>query len=100
LPVTKARERESPGFFFVLADLKAQGVSERDIQIGETVGAFAFENGGYWFGKPFYAGEGEAGRGDIGFVSKDGHYRMLNIAELRTRSVSAIYVEPKVIWAG
>jgi hypothetical protein len=82
------------------AKLKAQGAAEHDIEIGEMVGAFADESNGYWFGKTFYDAEGDSGRGDIGYLSRDGKYSMLNLPELRRWSVSALLVEPNAIWAG
>lgn len=82
------------------ADLKAQGATEREIDIGERAGAFVAEDGGYWFGKSFYDAEGDTGRGDIGFITKDGRYSMLGIPALRRWSVSALSVERDAIWAG
>lgn len=82
------------------ADLRAQGVNERDIGIGELVSAFAAEGNGYWFGKSIYNAEGESGQGGIGFLSRDGAYTMLDVPSLRTSSVSALLVESDAIWAG
>lgn len=82
------------------AELRAQGLHERDIGIGDSVGAFAVGDSGYWFGKSVYNAEGESGRGGIGFLSKDGNYTMLDTPTLRTSSVSALLVESEAIWAG
>lgn len=82
------------------AGLRAKGLNERDIEIGETVGAFAAEGTGYWFGKSFYNGEGERGSGGIGFVSDRGAYAMLAEPSLRQVSVSSLLVDRDAIWAG
>jgi hypothetical protein len=82
------------------AELRAQGLSERDIGIGESVSAVAPGPNGYWFGKSVYNAEGESGQGGIGFLSNDGKYTMLDLPTLRTASVSALLVEGNTIWAG
>lgn len=82
------------------ADLKKQGVPEKDIGIGESVGAFQAEADGYWFGKSFYNAEGEVGQGAIGFLSRNGRYSLLEIPALRKWSVSALLVERDRILAG
>jgi hypothetical protein len=82
------------------AMLRAQGADIHDITLGETVGAFVAEDGGYWFGKSFADAEGDTGRGDIGFLRPDGRYVMLHLPQLRRWSVSALLVEKDAIWAG
>lgn len=82
------------------AEIRAQGVDEREIHLGDSVSAFAESDGGYWFGKAIKNYEGGSGRGAIGFLTKDGRYTMLELPALRTASVSAILAEPDAIWAG
>jgi hypothetical protein len=82
------------------AELRAQGVAEREIHLGDSVSVFAESDGGYWFGKAIKNYEGESGRGAIGFLTKDGRYTMLELPALQTSSVSAILAEPDAIWAG
>lgn len=83
-----------------IADLRDQGLPERDQEIGERVGALVREGDGYWFGKVFYDAEGATGTGDIGFLSDAGQYTMLGLRELRRWSVSALMIERGAIWAG
>lgn len=82
------------------AALRAQGVDERRIGIGEAVGAFVAEGDDYWFGKSFYNAEGETGRGALGVLKKDGTYTLFELPELRQSSVSALAVDPDAVWAG
>lgn len=82
------------------AELRAQGVAEREIGIGDSVSVSAQADGGYWFGKAIHNYEGESGRGAIGFVSKDGKYTIHELPALRSASISAILTEPDAIWAG
>lgn len=82
------------------SELRARGSNERDIHIGESVGAWMAADNGFWFGKSFYSGEGERGHGGVGFLSKDGKYTMLEVPALRRWSVSGLLVEPDAIWAG
>ena len=82
------------------AEIRAQGIAEREIHLGDSVSVFAELGGGYWFGKAIKNYEGESGRGAIGFLTKDGSYTMLELPALRTASVSAILAEPDAIWAG
>lgn len=84
----------------VRAELRARGINERDIDIGESVGALMAGDNGFWFGKSFYNAEGATGQGDIGFLSKDGKYTMLEVPALRRWSVSGLLVDPDAIWAG
>jgi hypothetical protein len=82
------------------AEIRAQGVDEREIHLVDSVSVFAESDGGYWFGKAIKNYEGGSGRGAIGFVTKDGRYNMLELPALRTASGSAILAEPETIWAG
>jgi len=81
------------------ADLRAQGLRELDIGLGEQVGALQAEGGGYWFGKAIYNAEGERGRGGVGFLSSSGAYSFLDIPVVRRWSVTALIVETDTIWA-
>lgn len=82
------------------SSLRREGLRELDIEIGETVGAFQAEGDGFWFGKSFYAAEGDSGTGAIGFLSGKGDYSFLTIPEIQRASVSALEVTDSTILAG
>jgi hypothetical protein len=78
----------------------ANGYREDGTKIAEKIGASQAQDGGFWFGKTFYDGEGTTGVGGIGFLNANGQYRWLTIADLSAWSVDAMLVEPDAIWAG
>ena len=79
---------------------RKSGLTEEDIGVGETVGAFQSDASGFWFGKTFYDAEGDTGIGAIGHLDAAGHYEFLRMPEAVDWSVNAILVEGDTIWAG
>jgi hypothetical protein len=75
------------------------GYREGDTKIDESPAAWQKADGGVWFGKTFYDGEGLSGVGDIGFLSDAGQYTWLRLPEMADWSAEALLVEPSTIWA-
>jgi hypothetical protein len=74
------------------------GYREGDTKINESAAAWQRVDGGIWFGKTFYDGEGSSGVGDVGFLSSDGQYTWLRLSEMADWSASALLLESSTIW--
>jgi len=73
----------------------------RDSKIDERVGVYQAVGERIWFGKAFYDGEGTTGVGSIGyFDTRTKRFTMFSSPELANWSVSALFVETDVVWAG
>jgi len=68
--------------------------------IDEKIAAWQAEDGGFWFARTFYDGEGTSGVGGVGFLSRSGQYSWLTIPAVFDWSVDAMSVAPDVLWAG
>jgi hypothetical protein len=66
----------------------------------ERIGAWQAEDGGFWFARTFYDGEGSSGVGAVGLLSRSSEYSFLTIPALFDWSVDVMLVEPDVLWAG
>ncbi len=68
-------------------------------QIEEAIGPWQREDGGIWFGKTFYDGEGSTGVGGFGyFGGKETKLRLFEPPEIADWSVSALDVTPDAVW--
>lgn len=65
----------------------------------EVIGPYQVENGKIWFGKDFYDGEGDQGVGAFGYFDiSTCRYTLFSPPEVARNEVSAILVEPNVVW--
>jgi len=65
----------------------------------EEIGPYQLEGDKLWFGKTFYAGEGQTGTGAFGyFDSVSGKFEMYSPPEVEHWSVTALHVDPDAVW--
>jgi hypothetical protein len=63
------------------------------------IGPWALDGDRVWFGKTFYAGEGETGTGGFGyFDASTRQYQFFSPREIKLSSASAIFVQPDAVW--
>jgi len=68
-------------------------------EFDEEIGPHQVEDGRLWFGKSFYNAEGATGVGGFGYFDPaTASYHLIAPPEIYAWSVSAILVEPDVIW--
>ena len=79
----------------------ANGIPADQPHISEEIGPHQLEGARLWFGKTFYNGEGLTGVGGFGyFDATTRFYRLYSPPETHRWSISAIRVEPEIIWLG
>ena len=77
------------------------GIPADQPTISEEIGPHQLEGNRLWFGKTFYNGESRTGVGGFGyFDATTRSYRLYSPPEIHRWSVSAIRVEPEIIWLG
>jgi len=83
------------------ADLKLNPISAtaNNYDRDEMIGPHQLEGNRLWFGNSFYDGEGKRGVGAFGyFDASTRQYRLFTPPEVAAYEVSAILVEPDVVW--
>jgi hypothetical protein len=79
----------------------ARGIPADQPMISEEIGPHQLEGNRLWFGKTFYNGEGLTGVGGFGyFDATTRSYHLYSPPEIHRWSVSAIRVQPEIIWLG
>ena len=77
------------------------GYVRQGTELNESIGPWQREEGGIWFGKTFYDGEGSTGVGGFGyFDEKKKKLQLFYPPEIADWSVSALDVTPDAIWMG
>ena len=75
------------------------GYVRQGTDLAESIGPWQREDGGIWFGKTFYDGEGRTGVGGFGyFDQKQKKLQLFDPPEIADWSVSAIDVTPGAVW--
>jgi hypothetical protein len=75
------------------------GYRRGSAEFNDAIGPWELEGNKLWFGKTFYDGEGLTGIGGFGyFDSVEKRYRLWTAPEIADWSVSAIQVDPDVVW--
>jgi hypothetical protein len=85
------------------ADLKRNPIAATGNQYEreEVIGPYQVEGDKLWFGNNFYDGEGQRGVGTFGFFDAATRlYQLYSPPEVAPYEVSAILVEPNVVWLG
>lgn len=85
------------------ADLKRNPIAATGnrYECEETIGPHQVEGDKLWFGNNFYDGEGERGVGTFGYFDAATRlYQLYSPPEVAPYEVSAILVEPNVVWLG
>jgi hypothetical protein len=75
--------------------------TQNEYQREETIGPYQVEGDLLWFGKAFYDSEGMRGVGAFGyFDARTRRYTLYSPPEVADCEVSAILIEPDVVWLG
>jgi hypothetical protein len=85
------------------ADLKRNPIAATGnrYECEETIGPHQLEGDKLWFGNNFYDSEGERGVGAFGYFDAATRlYQLYSPSEVAPYEVSAILVEPNVVWLG
>ena len=81
------------------ADAPTNPLTPGNYERQEVIGPHQVEGGKLWFGNQFYDGEGDRGVGAFGyFDSSTRTYTLFSPPEVARYEVSAILVEPDVVW--
>jgi hypothetical protein len=75
------------------------GYVREGTELHESIGPWQQEDGGIWFGKTFYDGEGSSGVGGFGyFDQKEKKMQLFNPPEIADWSVSGLEVTRDTVW--
>lgn len=67
----------------------------------EVIGPYQVEGDRIWFGTQYYDGEGETGVGGFGYFETETRlYKIFSPMEIADWEISALLVEPEVVWLG
>jgi hypothetical protein len=80
-------------------DLRINPFTPEHYEREEVIGPYQIEGGKIWFGNSYYDGEGMKGVGAFGyFDTSSRQYTLFSPPEVARYEISAILVEPEIVW--